>query len=517
MTAAGRRPDRALGSRSYSADGLKAALEDFVGRRPEYAGTAALDGLRAAEYARLDRAGHTYLDYTGGGQYAECQLARHHALLSERVLGNPHSHNPSSAASTRLVQDARDAVRDLFNAADDEYEVIFTANASGALKLVGEAYPFQPGGVFLLSYDNHNSVNGIREFAHAKGAVTSYVPVRRSDLRLDERALRRALRAVTPGTDHLFAYPAQSNFSGVQHPLEWVAEAHEHGWDVIIDCAAFAPTNRLDLGVVKPDFVCVSFYKLFGYPTGVGALVARRDSLAKLRRPWFSGGTITVASVQDEGWYRLAPPPACFEDGTVDYLGLPAVIIGVEYLQSIGVETIHTRVMALAGWLLEELSMLRHSDGAPMVRIFGPPDTAQRGATIALYLLDPDGRPYNVYDVETAAGRELISIRTGCFCNPGDGEVAHDITHDDMQRCFDEPAAVVSLMECQQIIEDATGKVPNTIRVSLGVASDFADVYRFMTFVAGYRDRAANVQTGAQSDRGRPGCADCPTCSAADA
>ena len=260
---------------------------------------------------------------------------------------------------------------------------------------------------------------------------------------------------------------------------------------MVLDCAAFAPTNRLDLSAVKPDFVPVSFYKLFGYPTGVGALIARRDALAKLQRPWFAGGTITVASVQDEGWYQLAPPPAGFEDGTVDYLGLPAVIIGLEHLRAIGMETIHTRVMALAGWLLEELTALRHSDGAPMVRIFGPRTTERRGATIALYLLDPAGRPYDVYGVEAAAGRELISIRTGCFCNPGDGEIAHDITHDDMERCFHEPSAVVSLMECQQIIEDATGKVPNTIRVSLGVASDFADVYRFMRFVAGYRDRVA--------------------------
>ncbi len=488
---AGRAGGDAPERRSYEPCDLKRAYAAFLRRFPPYADTARIDELRATEYARLGRAGHTYLDYTGGGQYAESQLARHHALLSEFVLGNPHSHNPSSAASTRLVEEARAAVRGFFNAADDEYEVIFTANASGALKLVAEAYPFRPGSVFLLSYDNHNSVNGMREFAHAKGAAISYVPVRRPALRLDERALRRALRGVVPGADHLFAYPAQSNFSGVQHPLDWIDAAHEMGWDVVLDCAAFAPTNILDFGVVKPDFVPVSFYKLFGYPTGIGVLLAKREALAKLHRPWFAGGTITVASVQDEGWYRLAPPPAGFEDGTVDYLGLPAVIIGLEHLRAIGMKTIHKRVTALAGWLLAELTTLKHSSGAPMVRIFGPRTTERRGATIALYLLDPEGRPNDVYEVEAAAGRELISIRTGCFCNPGDGEVAHNITHDDMERCFSEPCAIVSLMECQQVIEDATGKVPNTIRVSLGVASDFGDVYRFMRFVAGYRDRVA--------------------------
>jgi molybdenum cofactor sulfurtransferase len=47
---------------------------------------------------------------------------------------------------------------------------IFTPNASGALKLVGESYPFSPHGHYLLTFDNHNSVNGIREFAHARRA-----------------------------------------------------------------------------------------------------------------------------------------------------------------------------------------------------------------------------------------------------------------------------------------------------------------------------------------------------------
>ena len=170
----------------YAATGMAAARDDFLRRFPAYATTTAIDELRAADYARLDRLGHTYLDYTGGGLYAESQIRRHHDLLRERVLGNPHSQNPTSVASAELAKEARDTVRRFFNAPEDEFEIVFTANASGALKLVGEAYPFAPGGVFLLSYDNHNSVNGIREFAGNKGAATTYIPVREEDLRLDE-------------------------------------------------------------------------------------------------------------------------------------------------------------------------------------------------------------------------------------------------------------------------------------------------------------------------------------------
>ena len=486
--------------RRYAPERRAAAYEEFLRRFPAYAGTAAVDELRAADYARLDRLGHTYLDYTGGGLYAESQLRRHHDVLSGAVLGNPHSQSPTSLASADLAREARDAVRRFFNAPEDEVEIVFTANASGALKLVGEAFPFAPGGVYLLSYDNHNSVNGIREFAARKGAAVSYIPVREDDLRLDPEQVGTALRGAGDGAPKLFAYPAQSNFSGVQHPLEWVAEARELGWQVILDCAAFAPTNPLDARAIGADFIPVSFYKLFGYPTGAGCLIARREALAGLRRPWFAGGTITLASVQEEDWYRLAPGATGFEDGTIDFLGLPAVTIGIEHLESVGVALVHERVQALAGWLLEELADLRHGDGSPLVRVFGPRDTERRGATVALYIVAPDGRPYDVYDVERAAAEALISVRSGCFCNPGDGEVAHRITHDEMEQCFKDPAAAVTLLQCQQVIEDATGKVPNTIRVSLGLASDFGDVYRFMAFADSYRDRPA-----AQSDgRRRP-------------
>ena len=470
-------------------------------RFPAFAATTAVDELRAVDYERLDRLGHAYLDYTGGGLYAASQVRRHQELLCDRVLGNPHSQNPASLASTDLANRAREAVRRFFNAPEDEFEIVFTANASGALKLVGEAYPFAPGGVFLLSYDNHNSVNGIREFASRRGAMVSYVPVCEGDLRLDDERLRVALRGIgrTGGSAgaagasvahaaKLLAYPAQSNFSGVQHPLEWVAEARELGWDVILDCAAFAPTNAVDARAIGADFIPISFYKLFGYPTGSGCLIARREALARLRRPWFAGGTITLASVQHEDWHRLAPGATGFEDGTIDYLGLPAVTIGIEHLEAVGMGAIHTRAQELGSWLLEELATLRHGDGSALVRIFGPRDGVRRGATIALYFIDPAGRPYDVYDVEAAAAREGISVRSGCFCNPGDGEVAHQITRDDMERCFTDPAAV-TLSQCQRTIEDATGKVPNTIRVSLGLASNFADVYRFLAFAESYKDR----------------------------
>jgi len=276
---------------------MNPVYEQFLQAHPTYTSTTLLDELRASEYARLDRLGHIYLDYTGGGLYATSQLQQHMDLLREHVFGNPHSSNPTSMAMTHLVEQARRAVLDFFNASPEEYIAIFTANASGALKLIGESFPFASGDHYLLTFDNHNSVNGIREFARARGAEITYVPVVLPDMRMDEIQLDNYLDLARAGGHNLFAFPAQSNFSGVQHPLDWIERAHARGWTVLLDGAAFAPSNRLDLSRWHPDFVPLSFYKMFGYPTGVGCLLARKAALPQLHRPWFAGGTITLILV----------------------------------------------------------------------------------------------------------------------------------------------------------------------------------------------------------------------------
>ena len=157
--------------------------------------TAVLDDVRATEFARLDAAGHVYLDHTGAGLYPRSLVDGHLAMLRTHVLGNPHSVNPTSRPATDLVESARAAVLAHVGADPAEYACIFTANATGALKLVGESYGFGADRPLLLTSDNHNSVNGIREFARSAGAPVRYLPVHAPDLRLDpDRADRRAGR-----------------------------------------------------------------------------------------------------------------------------------------------------------------------------------------------------------------------------------------------------------------------------------------------------------------------------------
>ena len=463
------------------------ALAKFQAENPDFA--AGLADRRATDYGRLDRLGHVYLDYTGGGLYAQSQLQAHLDLLNNNVFGNPHSNNPTSLAMTELVEQARAYVLKYFNASPDEYVAIFTLNASGALKLVGESYPFTADSHYLLTFDNHNSVNGIREFAHARGANVTYLPVVPPDLRVDENKLAEHLAQADPHQNNLFAYPAQSNFSGVQHPLDWIAPAQARGWDVLLDAAAFTPTNRLDLSRWQPDFVTLSFYKIFGYPTGVGCLLARKSALAKLHRPWFAGGTITIASVQGTN-YQLEEGAAAFEDGTVSYLLLPAVEIGLRHIESIGLDTIHRRVAALTGWLLENLLALRHDNDEPLIRVYGPTDTDCRGGTIALNFYDPHSQLIDFQRVEALANQQNISLRTGCFCNPGAGEVAHGLTEVEMTTCFTDKERMTfhQFLTCLQSVD---GKNAGSIRISVGVASNFADVFRFVQFARGFLNKPA--------------------------
>jgi selenocysteine lyase/cysteine desulfurase len=364
--------------------------------------------------------------------------------------------------------------------------VIFTPNSTGALKLIGESYPFGPSDTYLLTFDNHNSVNGIREFARAKGAAVDYIPIDPPDLRADEDYLAQALTAARAGQNNLFAYPAQSNFTGVQHPLEWIAAAQSKGWNVLLDAASFAPTNPLDLSRWHPDFVDLSFYKMFGYPTGLGCLIARKAALQKLRRPWYAGGTITFSSVVAFDHY-LTPGPAGFEDGTVNYLNIPAIEIGLKWIESIGIDRIHTRIMCLTGWLIDQLLSLRHSNGRPLIQLYGPPHTDRRGGTLQVNFFDPDGEMFDCYTLEKLANEECISLRAGCHCNPGAREVALGFTRDDLASCFRGKDQI----SIEQFLHAIDGKTTGALRASIGLATNFVDVYRYVQFARSFVDRRA--------------------------
>jgi selenocysteine lyase/cysteine desulfurase len=437
--------------------------------------------LRRSDYANLDATQQVYLDYTGGNLVPKRLLDQHHRLLSEQVLGNPHSTNPSSQLATRLVEASRQAVLDFFNAGDD-YECIFTANASGALKIVGESYPFEAGSTFILTSDNHNSVNGIREFCKAKGGSTQYAKVHYDDLCLDEAHLLQLFEAAPSSSSRLFAFPAQSNVTGIKHDLGWIARAQAQGFDVLLDAAAYVPTSKLDLQKHQPDFVSASFYKIFGYPTGLGCLLVKKSSFHKLVKPWFAGGTVTVVSVVEQQRF-LAEGHERFEDGTLSYNTLPVVKFGLDYILEIGHERIARRMRFLTEYLYQALLAVRHDNGLPVVKIFGTNDFSIRGGNLLMNFYRADGSLMLFTDFEKEANAKGISIRYGCFCNPGIDEISNCVTNEDMAKYFSGREKgdfndVVAFMGMR-----------GAIRVSVGLATNLADLDALVALVSTLKNR----------------------------
>ena len=432
--------------------------------------------LRREEFGRLDRRGAAYLDYTGSALYGDSQLRAHHELLSEGLFGNPHAEHAASRASTAVIDAARELVLRFFGVDASTHDVCFTAGASSAIKLVAEAFPFGRSAPLLLAADNHNSMNGIREYARRAGAEVHVLPIG-SDLRLT--GATEALERLSASGAGLVGYPAQSNFSGVRHPLSLVALARARGHRVLLDAAAFAPTSPLDLREVSADFTVLSFYKLFGYPTGVGALVARREALAELRRPWFAGGTVRYASVEADT-HRLLEGHAGFEDGTPDFLSIAALPAGFALLERAGMQRLRARVARLTAMFLDRLGGLRHSDGRAAVEVYGPAGTIDRGGTVAFNLLNRFGAVVPYWRVETSARDAGIALRGGCFCNPGAAEAALRLPVERTSHCL---ASLADTFTPERFAA-CLGSPVGALRASFGLATNEHDLERALEFLA---------------------------------
>jgi molybdenum cofactor sulfurtransferase len=430
--------------------------------------------LRKKEYARLDQHRQVYLDYSGGNIHPKSLVDTHYHFLQKQVYGNPHSTNPASQLSEKFVSEARKKILAFFNAQD--YYCVFTANASGALQIVGECYPFSHDSHFLLTADNHNSVNGIREYCRHKGGNHTYCPMRDDDLTIDDGQLTYLLNEHHDKKNKLFAYPAQSNVSGAQHSLEWIKTAQEKNWDVLLDAAAFVPTSSLDLCAVQPDFVSISFYKIFGYPTGIGCLLVKKSKIHKLKKPWFAGGTITISAAKYSGHF-LKQDHEKFENGTINYLEIPAIINGLNFMTHIGMKNIHSRIKELSQFLLQNLLQLKHGNDLPLIKLYGPRHNRDRGGTFLVNFLDARGNMYSFQFIEDRANAEMISLRSGCFCNPGIDETNHQLKAEQLQSFFSNREHG----DYNDMIQHL-GKLRGAVRISIGLPTTKQDILKFITF-----------------------------------
>lgn len=243
-----------------------------------------------------------YLDHAGATQYAENQIKQIHSDLISNVYFNPHTN--------KLTEDHIDQVRykilDWFNTTSAEYAVIFTGGSTASLKIVAETFDFgdSSSGQFFYLRDNHTSVLGMRELVKTKNIIC---------VERDQFMSAKHLETVENNGNSLLVYPAQCNFNGFKYPLAAINEFQTANGSipieisnryVYLDAAAFVSTNPLDLSKWRPDFVCLSFYKMFGYPTGLGALIVSRRGEKCLNKSYYGGGTVKICLSNASGWHR---------------------------------------------------------------------------------------------------------------------------------------------------------------------------------------------------------------------
>jgi selenocysteine lyase/cysteine desulfurase len=188
-----------------------------------------------------------------------------------------------------------------------------------------------------------------------------------------------------------------------------------------------------------------------------------------------------------------------FEDGTPNFLGIASVPAGLAFLRQVGIDRIHDRIVDLTGRLLDVVGSVRHADGSPAVEVYGPRTVESRGGTVAFNLLDAEGRvvPYGI--VERAAATVGISLRGGCFCNPGAAEVAFGLSADQALRCFRSmPPGEFTLAGLAECLDDDVAV--GALRASLGIATNDADLDRLERFLHDFvASGSGRADTRAQS------------------
>ncbi|CAE7260227.1 MOCOS [Symbiodinium natans] len=387
---------------------------------------------------------------------------------------------------------------------------------------------------------NHNSVLGIRDVARDVNASISVAWHEDVDDWLDELASQ-------PDEDRdgplsLFAYPAEENFAGQIFPLRWAAkiasrEGQLRTWRVLLDAAKFSSSHPLNLTEARADFVTLSFYKLFGYPTGVGALIIRSQTAFELKKHYWGGGSVSLAGAgrtdSDDLKVFKGRIAERFEDGTVAFLGIASLRHGFDALARVGgMAAIERHTSCLAAELHRQLAELQHSNGSPVIAMYsrdiGVDASGQlvQGPIVNFNVLRADSTLISHIDVMATAAEAGIHIRAGMHCNPGAAttvlglppEAIRDAAQDtSIQGCGSGPAFVKCRASAVRAISDEachrlyTGRPSVTpappsakmdfmdalqglepqwempfgsVRASVGYLSTFEDIQRLVLFLS---------------------------------
>uniref|UniRef100_A0A663N0P9 Molybdenum cofactor sulfurase n=1 Tax=Athene cunicularia TaxID=194338 RepID=A0A663N0P9_ATHCN len=454
--------------------------------------------------------GITYLDHAGSALFPESLLKAFTDDLRNNVYGNPHSQNISSKLTYDTIEHVRYRILQHFHTTAEDYTIIFTSGCTAALKLVAEAFPWIPEGTeqtssrFCYLTDSHTSVVGMRGITASMNV--SSVPIKPKEILLSEKN-RLPAEEHNCTTPHLFSYPAQSNFSGTKYPLSWIQDIKcgklcpmkiPGKWFVLLDAASYVSSSPLDLGVHQADFIPISFYKIFGFPTGLGALLVNNRIAPLLRKTYFGGGTAAAYLAGEDFYFPKKSIAERFEDGTVSFLDIIALKHGFDVLEKLtgGMEKIKEHTFALAHYTYTVLSTLKYANGAPVVRIYSDTDFSNpdvQGPIINFNVLDENGEVIGFSQVDKMASLYNIHVRTGCFCNTGACQLHLGISNEDIQRNLQ--AGHV----CGDDVDLVDGRPTGSVRISFGYMSSFEDAQTFLKFIIATRLSMSDTEIPFQS------------------
>ncbi|XP_069476626.1 molybdenum cofactor sulfurase [Ambystoma mexicanum] len=448
--------------------------------------------IRREEFSRIGDM--TYLDNVGTTLFAHSMVENFTKDITGSVYGNPHSQNVSSKLTHDTIEHVRYRILQHFNTTPDDYTVIFTSGCTAAIKLVAESFPWtpthseDPASCLCYLTDNHTSVIGMRRATATTNVMAvALTPEKIAHL---EKTPAPPQETYCP-TAHLFCYPAQSNFSGHKYPLSWIQKVKDGSlrlssglgkWYVLLDAAAYVSTSPLDLAAHPADFVPLSFYKVFGFPTGLGALLVSNKIAPLLRKHYFGGGTIAFYLTNEGVYVPKESVSERFEDGTCSFLDIIALKHGFDALERLtgGMKNIREHTFALACYTYTVLSALRYDNGLPVARIYcktGFKSWDVQGPVISFNILDENGDIIGYSQVDKLAALHNIHVRTGCFCNAGACQLYLGISDADLKTNFEGGHI------CGDAMDMIDGRTTGCIRASFGYMSTFEDAQAFLRFI----------------------------------
>ncbi|KAK4435252.1 Molybdenum cofactor sulfurase [Sesamum alatum] len=416
------------------------------------------------------------------------------------------------------------------NVYEEDYSLAFTANQSSAFKLLADSYPFQPNQTLLTVYDYENeAVETMIQSAKRRGARAQSALFSWPNFRINSRKLRKLVVNKSKLKNRgLFAFPLQSRTTGSRYSYQWMNLARDNGWHVLLDASALGAKEMetLGLSLFQPDFLICSFFKIFGQnPSGFCCLFIKKSSIPDLSQSSTSMGIISITPAKGP-FQKLAidetqqiteetPPefqetkpfiikqkePSTSEIEELDEKPEPAQITnknhistntsGIEcraldHADKLGLILISSRVRYLINWLVNALLSLRHphsGNGLLLVRIYGPRIKLDRGPALAFNVYDWKGERVDPILVQKLADRNNISLSCGFLKNIWFSEN------------FQEEK--VRLLENRRRVQELNpeerkkGKQDcgvGVVSVSLGMLSNFEDVYRIWAFVSRFLD-----------------------------